>query len=464
MNHEIVVYCFISVNLVIFLHMLANKIPFTNRIKSEIKNALVQLKYDRLDEVGTVKVREKFRSAFKGNLNLQPLWMQYESTLVVTSPVEQEPILSPRSSEEYLNLENLLERSLSSVSFSIWNAVPQILTSIGIIGTFASILTSLLTLKDSAINEAFIIKLVNSLALGFFSSLVGVFLAVVFTYYEKSVTKTMTRLLAELNHRITVSFPSLTFERLLVEQSHILGNLSADISTSISSGFTAMTGSLGPALADFMDDETKKIVKNGIASSFLEINSILTDIKDESRLLKDEMAELRNSKQAILDTIKTLTSEQNKIQAEINVQSVNLAENLKSFEKIIQPLAEVARQVQATNELSDKLVNSVSTVTEATKNIQLTVSNAESMNNESVARFTEHVKGLGSEYGTLVTSIESWVNQSNISLQNNLGEFDKNIGDVLRQVLTISNSLNTSVVNLERAAIKLAEVPSEKVS
>ena len=196
----------------------------------------------------------------------------------------------------------------------------------------------------------------------------------------------------------------------------------------------------------------------------MEINSILTDIKDESRLLKDEMAELRNSKQAILDTIKTLTSEQNKIQAEINVQSVNLAENLKSFEKIIQPLAEVARQVQATNELSDKLVNSVSTVTEATKNIQLTVSNAESMNNESVARFTEHVKGLGSEYGTLVTSIESWVNQSNISLQNNLGEFDKNIGDVLRQVLTISNSLNTSVVNLERAAIKLAEVPSEKVS
>ena len=460
MSHDLIVYAFMAINVAVFGWAHRQKRQFTKAIDAELQSTIQKLNSKTFEERGTKALVEHARAAFSGNGEVQSLWEHFENGLVALDPVTNEPLCASSPSDDFLNLENLLSRSKSMVSYSIWNAVPQILTSVGIIGTYASILATLLSIGKDGINEQFILGLVRGLAWGFTSSLVGISLAVLFIFLEKITTKGIGKSLAAVNIWMEKAFPTLTAERTLVEQSHLLKNLSADMMTSISRGFSEMTGSLGPALADVLDDETKKTIKEGVASSFKEMNAILVEVRNESKNLTQELTELRTAKREMLDNVKSMIEEQKALQTQINFQSSRLVEDLKVFGKTIEPLTEVAKQVQATNELSSQLLNSVSSITSATEKIQISLQKADAMTNDTASKFNAQLEKIGSEYRGLVESIEGWTKQSNVSLQNNLVEFDKNIGGVLSQVLALSNSLNNGVVILEKSVTRLTEKPT----
>lgn len=428
---------------------------FSKEISGELGNIVQMLRNLPGDERATRKLLENASNCFKGARVLSNVWKRFEGNLVALDPIDREPLYSGRDSRNFFNIEDVMEKSKEYVSHSIWHSVPQVLTSIGIIGTFASILTTLS--GSEKIDENFILVLVKSLATGFWSSLFGVGLSVVFMVYEKVQTRKINSKFSELNEWLEASFPSLTTEQILTDQQLILKNLSVEIGSSISRGFSEMTGSLGPALANVLDDETKKSIKEGIAGSFQELNAMLSEVRNESKLISSELNEIRASKVEMLENMKTLTSEQKRIQEDINVQSNNLAANLKEFEKTIAPLAEVGKQVQATNELSGRLLQSVESISTASAQMQLMLEKTERVSESAVAKFNEQISQISIEYSSLVKNIEGWAGQSNSMLQNNLAEFDKNIGSVLRQILALSNSFNTSVVGLERTVNSLAD-------
>lgn len=455
MGHDSAVLAFIAVNIVIFIYTTYHKHSFSKSLKTETNRVLAQLRFSGFDERGTLKVLEQVKDSFKVSPLLDAYWNNFSATLVATDSIKKEPIYSSQDSSEIFNIENIMGDSAKMVSFSISNAVPQVLTSVGIIGTFLSILLSLNLPEGAKIDETFILELVRSLATGFISSLVGISLAVIFILVEKYNTKSINSELSKINGLLNISFPKLTPEAMLVKQSHILENLSVDIQTSISNGFSEMSGGLGSALADVLDDDTKKTIKEGVAKSFIEMNSILTEIRNESKTLKEELSDLKNSKKEMFENIRKITDEQNKIQTEINKQSANLVENLGAFEKTMQPLMEVAKQVQSTNELSDKLIQSVKSVSDASIQIGLSLSRSEEISNISIQKVSELSGKISTEYSGLGGNIENWVKQSNTALENNLKEFDKSIGSVLNQVATLSNSFNTGVISLERTVNKL---------
>lgn len=455
MGHNSAVHAFIVINVIIFLYAITQKLQFSNIVKDEINNVLKRLGFGTFNERGTLKVLEQTKDAFKSSQIMNAYWNSFNTTLVATDEIKKEPIYSSQESSDFFNIENLMNDSSKMVSFSIWNAVPQILTSIGIIGTFFSILLSLSLPTGAKIDETFILELVRSLATGFYSSLCGIFLAVVFIVAEKYKTKSINTELSKINNCLNIAFPKLTPEAMLVKQSNILQNLSVDIQTSISNGFSEMSGGLGSALADVLDDETKKTIKEGVANSFIEMNAILAEIRNEAKVLKDELGELRNTKLQMFESIKKITEDQNKIQTEINKQSANLVENLSAFEKTMQPLTEVAKQVHSTNELSDKLIQSVKNVSDASTQIGASLTRSEEISNNAIQKVSELSGKISSEYSGLGGNIENWVKQSNSALENNLKEFDKSIGSVLNQVVTLSNSFNTGVISLERTVNKL---------
>ena len=455
MTHNSAVQVFIAVNIAIFAWSIIQKLQFSKRLKKEINVVLRRLGNKNFDEIGTRKIAEHLKSSFKASHVLNSYWENYSSSLVSTDSIAQEPIFSCQESSEIFNIEVMMEDSSKYVSFSIWNAVPQVLTSFGIIGTFLSILLSLKLPNGAKIEEAFILDLVKSLAIGFQSSLVGIFLAVIFIIVEKLNTKAINSELAKLNSWISSAFLRLNAETILIKQSHTLENLSVDIQTSISNGFSEMTGGLGNALADVLDDETKKTIKEGVATSFIEMNAILSEIRNEAKTLTDELVDLRNTKKEMFDNIKRINEEQNKIQTEINSQSANLVDNLRAFEKTIAPLAEVAKQVHATNELSDKLIQSVKNVSDASTQIGASLSRSEAVSSNAIQKVNELSDKIATEYSGLGGNIENWVKQSNSFLENNLKEFDKSIGSVLNQVVKLSDSFNISIISLERTVNKL---------
>lgn len=457
MKHSEVVAICIAFNTLIVVVTLLSKIRFSKKIKDDVASIMNILSFSNRSERGTKKNIEMLNSAFKGSALFQKYWDSYSNSIVSTDPIHNEPLFLSYDSSEVFNIENLLNDSDSYVSFSIWNAVPQVLTSVGIIGTFASILMSLTELNSGNINEGFIKNLVSSLADGFWSSLFGIFYAVVFISWEKITTKEITSSLSKINRWISSAFPKLTVENILIKQSNTLSNLSVDIQSSISNGFSQMTGGLGEALADVIDDDTKKTIKEGVAASFLEMNKILVEIRTESKELHDELIDLKSAKIEMFNNIKTLTEEQRKIQAEINSQNANLAENLKAFEKTIAPLNEVAKQVQSTNELSDKLVLSVKNISDISTHMGASISKSEELSTTTIQKIGQLTSTITNEYKGLGSNVETWVKESNSHLENNLKQFDKSISSVLNQVVTLSNSFNTGVISLERTVSKLTE-------
>lgn len=457
MKHNEVVAICIAFNTLIVVVTLLSKMKFAKKVKNEVNSVMRMLNFADKAERGTKKNIDKLNSAFKGSILLQKYWDSYSSSIVSTDPINEEPLFLSYDSSEIFNIENLLNESDSYVSFSIWNAVPQVLTSIGIIGTFASILTSLTDLNSGNIDETFIKHLVSSLAMGFWSSLFGISYAVIFIIFEKKNTKEVTSSLTKINRWISTAFPKLTVENILIKQSHTLSNLSVDIQSSISNGFSQMTGGLGDALADVIDDDTKKTIKEGVAASFIEMNTILAEIRNESKELHDELNDLKSAKTEMFSNIKTLTEEQRKIQSEINSQNSNLVENLKAFEKTIAPLNEVAKQVQSTNELSDKLIQSVKNISDISTQMGASISKSEELSSSTIQKIGQLTSTITNEYKGLGSNVETWVKESNSHLESNLREFDKSISSVLNQVVTLSNSFNTGVISLERTVSKLSE-------
>jgi hypothetical protein len=455
--HGFVVLIFIVINFVILFFALKNKFAFSKKVKDHANLVIARLGPIGYEERGTVNKLESLNSAFKGSSLLKPYWDAYSTSIVSTDPIQPEPLFLSYDSSEIFNIENLMNESDSYVSFSIWNAVPQVLTSVGIIGTFSSILISLNGMTTSNIDENFIKVLVDSLASGFLSSLVGISFAVGFIVLEKMRTKDITSSLARINRWISSAFPKMTVENILIKQSHTLSNLSVDIQTSISNGFSQMTGGLGEALADVMDDETKKTIKEGVAASFVEMNKILTEIRNESKELHHELDALKVAKNEMFNNIKTLTEDQKKIQSEINIQNENLVENLKAFEKTMAPLNEVAKQVQGTNELSDKLIQSVKNISDISTQMGLSVSRSEELSSNAIQKIGQLTSTITEEYKGMGSNVETWVKESNSHLENNLKEFDRSISSVLNQVVTLSNSFNTGVISLERTVSKLSE-------
>lgn len=443
--HSIVIGLFVTLNILLFLFMFTKKRRFFLALEKDLEEILFNLERAPENERASRALRNFVSDKFSKNQILNLLWKKFEQHLVVLDEFDDSRHYAGNDPESFINLENILSLSKNSfLSIPIWSAIPQALTSIGIIGTFSSIFIVLVS-NQIDIDQTFIKSLVHAVAVGFASSIIGVLLAVWFLLYEKYKCNKISIYTDSINHHLTTFFPILTTDGLLQKQIIGIQSLSRDIGTSISTGFAEMSGNLGPALADIIDDDTKKIVKDNVATSFIEMNSILKSLRDESKNLFEEMQELRKSKSEIYEAINAIKIDQSNLQNQINQQTASLSENLATLERTLAPLREVASQVEATNDLSSKLVSSVTEVGNASKVIQEIVSQSSGL----ITEMKPHMKQLSDEYKGLATNIESWVTQSNISVQNNLKEFDSHIATVLERATSLSNGLNTSVNRLD---------------
>jgi hypothetical protein len=444
-KHTLVIAFFILINIVFFLKMFIVKKTFFNSIETEFEEIVYKLKHSPYDEKASRALRNFCNDLFYKSTTLYIIWKKYEQHLVILDEIADSQHYSGSEPENYFNLENILNTTKSNfISIPLWSATPQALTSVGIIGTFSSIFM-VLFFNSGEINEIFINRLVHAVATGFLSSIIGVGLAVFFLMYEKYRSNLISNNAENINLILADFFPILTTDGLLQKQIVCLQKLSSEINTSISTGFSEMTGNMGNAMIDIMDDDTKKIVKENIAKSFIEMNNILSAVHAEAKELFTEIQELRKSKIEIIESINSIRIEQTNLQLDINKQTASLSENLATLEKTLAPLREVASQVQATNELSSKLVNSVTEVGNASKIVQEIVAHSSTI----ITEFKPQMKQLSEEYKGLSMNIESWVKQSNISVQNNLKEFDTHIATVLERATSLSNGLNTSVTRLD---------------
>lgn len=189
-------------------------------------------------------------------------WEEFVECLIVPSDGERTggmPIRNTRDPAFYFSRENVVAPSLS---LRFYEAVPGILTGLGILGTFIGLAAGitlaqegLATENEELIREA-LRQLLGGASLAFITSITGLATSLAFVVIERRVVDALDRSLAALSRRLDRCLERTTPEKVAVlqldqlrEQTSELKMFNTDLVISIASALDEkVAGRLGPLL------------------------------------------------------------------------------------------------------------------------------------------------------------------------------------------------------------------------
>ena len=146
--------------------------------------------------------------------HLGKLWKEFDETLIVSS--DGIHLNNTIDAEHFFNSQTLAPHIADS---RLLAAVPGFLTAIGVIGTFAGLQLGLgsITFSGDVQDQSEDIRLViASASVAFLTSVWGIFLSVLFNFYEKSLEQIVKIDITDLQHHIDFLFPRIRPEHSLV--------------------------------------------------------------------------------------------------------------------------------------------------------------------------------------------------------------------------------------------------------
>jgi hypothetical protein len=194
--------------IVLFLASSAQLIVQCNQLARELQDAAKALdaleKSAKLDEV---------RSLFDSSFATSTMWTRIEETLV--QPSENSAYFTTESLDQLVSKDHLIEEG---VNISYFNALPGILTGVGLLMTFIAILEGLSHVSvTSTMDVKGIGGLINGLSGKFVSSIAAVSCAVMFVFVEKFAYAKPVSGYRHVLKALQQRFNRRTTEQLLVE-------------------------------------------------------------------------------------------------------------------------------------------------------------------------------------------------------------------------------------------------------
>lgn len=185
-----------------------------------------------------------------------PWWKALEASLLLyMKPDGEERWYISSPARELFAPEELF--GYSEVSHQ---SVPGILTAMGLLGTFVALFLGLIQVHDTDSTVNGLPELINALGGKFLTSIVALFLSVVFVIFERYYyAGKFDKLYADICARIDEVFPRISAERILLDIRHSSENTTRSISNISSDLVGKLTGALQtqvmPALAGGLAEE-----------------------------------------------------------------------------------------------------------------------------------------------------------------------------------------------------------------
>lgn len=175
-------------------------------LDSRLKRVAEKLRSLKAEAAGPIPTEEAGQ-AFSGKGGLEHLWSEYEETLHPQYKSEDgerslEAIRATVPAEVFFNPQSVID---TTVNAEFFKHLPGILTGLGIIATFAGLITGLhqfnMSLDPEALNVG-LEKLILSVKEAFFASGAAIFVAIFVTLWEKIQLNVCHRRLERLVHAI----------------------------------------------------------------------------------------------------------------------------------------------------------------------------------------------------------------------------------------------------------------------
>ncbi len=403
------------------------------------KNQDRNIAYNDIDEILT------------SNSDTKEPWNEYKKTLTKV-PNSQSGVIILHSTEavsDYVNFSSLTSR----INIAFWQNLGGIFTGIGIFGTFLGLVLGLwnINISDVAKMLTSIKELLAGISTAFFTSLVGVFCALVFNWVHNKAIINVKEKTAELVSLLEDFYPRKTQEMWLAEafeqgrqQTEALTNLSADLAFKLGDGLqTRMNSSfekLAQDLARIMQDsltptlqdirESLDNLNNGGVKAIGEgiNNSVGTELKGFAGTLVDLQKQMQES---FAETQKTGESTNQKLMTVVN----QLAENIQASSN--EALAVQKRQMQDANSQMEQMMQKLQAAAASSGN--------------------ELKNSISDVTGVMKSAMDNAATTQNETLENTC----KQIKDVLAD---INNALKKSTAETTQAQQKQVEATMQQMN
>ncbi|MDD3013658.1 MAG: anti-phage ZorAB system protein ZorA [Candidatus Gastranaerophilales bacterium] len=468
----------------------------STELKRSLKNVLHRLN-DYLSEI-TPQEKEDIKDVFEkekfsGKTYLRDIWQEFEETLEVLKDASGKTIVyNTIQAEHFFNRNTVIK---PNIKLDILNAVPGILTSIGLLGTFIAILFGLYHVKVQVGGAVTGIDgLINGLSGKFLSSIVALTLSIIFTVIERWEGGELDRSSVAIYNKLNKIFPRKSTEKVLLqilrhseEQSAALKHFSTDLSGHLKE---SVREGLAPTLEKLIEG-LNELRKEKQESSTQAISGMVQEFK--SALMGSaysEMETLAATMSSVSSTLNNFDQTNKAFEERIQIMMENLDNTIRhqqeqaetqfdkfkevleiidnkfaTFREIIEKTEQVHKEfdrvsgeIAYASENFAEASGSFKQINEAVKQLTDVSSEYQNQLSRSVEAWDGHkntVKQLEESLNNILNNVHNslvnYSNQTNNSLKDYLNQYDGHMANV-------NNKLGISITDLEEKLDSLSEV------
>jgi methyl-accepting chemotaxis protein len=481
-NSFVWLYC--GLILLIFLWCILRFWWLVNPIQKQMKEACNKLNESERDKNAFPAKFYEFKDWIVKQKYLADAWREYEETLLIPGEDfedNRDVILNTHLTAVYFNQKSILWHH---IDMRFYNALPNILTGLGIVGTFLGLSVGIYLaspgLNSDNINDAkdALSVLLDGAALAFTTSIVGLLSSLVFSFYEKKKIHKFVRFCQTLVSEIDARVEYFSAERLAnksleesKKQSNALQTFANDLAVTLGQVIEQqVTAPMVNAINDLRNDqkaasdETLEKLISEFAQSISgaageEMKAFATTVETMGQHLESQVNTLtkgqddmqKASAQAVSDMSEAVLNGSKKINEGIDEAVAALTRSVaKSMESVSQQLE------KASTNLADKLKSSVSefdVLINKFKDINQEYDTLTSQNQELLKQMSESLNSaqqliVSTEraHGSFLQSADQFEDLTKSISQSaqKVADSNENIDAAIGQIVTIQEQVKTT--------------------
>jgi len=377
-------------------------ICFNRKTKSIIRN--INNCNEKISEFNnnTLENFVGIKETFFTNDFLKDEWDEYEHTLIK----REEPkriVYKTEPAEAYFNETRILSKE---INIRYWHALPGIFVGLGVLGTFVGLtfgLSRFDTGSSKKIEES-IKSLLSGMGTAFLTSVWGLLISIVFSWYEKNQFRKVSTVLSFLNRKINKLFTLTTQEKIAIEQTDQINNMSValqNFSTDLADRFNIAMDSIMATRLDHLNSIVGKLYAEGENAT----KQIISEIKASSENISDRLRE----------SIGNIMIEK------LSPSLENVADSISNLVPIVESLRDEKKE--ASLEAITKLVDDFKkSLTDSTKEEMERLSHLIGKAGESLFAFPSHMEGMMKTLDEKSNQIKKLLEQASSQAESALGQ------------------------------------------
>lgn len=413
----------------------------TFKIYSSLGRANAFLQNFKIEGEASKKVNfEKLNSFLRSNNDLSHAWNEFRECIVCEREVAvlngEETVnlvyKNSRPAEEFFQFDEIIHNSdnwFKGIKFGFFDSVPNILTGLGILGTFYGIISGLPSAQAFQSNSDEMLKsisfFVEGMKIAFGTSLLGLSFGLFFNFIEKIIHDILDQKINTLASRIDFLFLRKTEQDYLyhiMKQMEILTDAMIDMPSKMSNGIAEGFANIG-----IEKDEVTANIKEGVKEGFSKLSDTVTNLVEKQNEVNDISERIVQELRQIDGSI----SQTSQLIKESHVSTNGITDKLSILDNSLQKLSsELVPQIQKSVEANKVIQDSVTSLSESVRIGQAANETLRKDFNEVSSK----ISGINQEFVETYNNFQSLMT---LSIKSNLEGFDKELGASVSRLANI---------------------------